>query len=95
MKTRRSPRNQQRLWRAIGQQLQAGADAHAEPPAPRKKSVFRVCNYCGKTRVEENMVTAGEGARAYCNERELNLGERQYRFNPKDRRVAKPHKGGE
>jgi hypothetical protein len=78
MKTRRSPKNQQRLWKAIGRQLQADADAHADPPAPAKKSLFRVCIYCGKSRVEENMHVTPDGKRAYCTSKEYRLGERKY-----------------
>lgn len=52
-------------------------------------TVYRRCDYCGKCRPEAVMLTAGEGQRAYCNERELDRGERGHRASGDCRRMRR------
>jgi hypothetical protein len=52
-------------------------------------TVYRRCDYCGKCKPEAVMLTAGEGQRAYCNERELERGERAHKAADSPRRVRR------
>jgi hypothetical protein len=54
------------------------AIVHSGKPS---KNVWCSCKECGRTRIEECGLTAGEGQRWYCSERCLDKAERLYKGN--------------
>lgn len=49
----------------------------------QKRVDWVFCRYCGKSKIAENALSAGEGQRWYCSEQHLNIGEREFKGRSK------------